>query len=275
METYNTFMKGIIDSDMSQFVDKFGVEGVLDVKNKMMSYLLNTKVFKVEEGVNELLLKTDNKIQVRKLPFDNFFIDVSISAKYWMGEEMLERTGSPDLPITGIWITKEAFGEPVVQLFMPRIWKKGNEDYDTMHNFTLFESKKHKLYDFIRVYVCNFLDFLNNPEVQTVTVERTEEQNKKRILRGKHPIPPQIFVNVNGKLKIYLNELQSGGHFNYSHRFWVRGHFRTLRNKVRYKDKVGTKIWIPPYIKGKGLLINKVYDVHRSAGLKKENIVSV
>ena len=82
----------------------------------------------------------------------------------------------------------------------------------------------------------------------------------KRILRGKLPIPSQKFIRVNGKLKIYLSELNSGKHFNYSHRFWVRGHFRTLRND-KWKNARGTKIWILPFIKGKGVLVDKIYEV--------------
>ena len=104
-------------------------------------------------------------------------------------------------------------------------------------------------------------DLLNNPEVETIEILRTEEQNKKWNNRGKLPLPPQIFIKLDGKLKIYLDQLNSGGCFNYSHRFWVRGHFRTLRNPIRYKNKVGSKIWILPYIKGEGILINKIYEV--------------
>lgn len=110
----------------------------------------------------------------------------------------------------------------------------------------------------IRLFICNFLDFLNNPEIEYIEVNRTPEQNEKRIKRGKTPIPNYTFVKVMGQLKIYLNELNSGKEFEYSHRFWVRAHYRTLRSD-KWKFKKGTRIWIPCFIKGKGLLIEKPY----------------
>ncbi len=249
---------------MRQFVDKFTIEEISKVKMNMVKGVLSTKVFKVDEEISELLLRTDNKVYKRKLPFNNFFIDVSISLnKHWMGDI---QTGSPDFLITGIWVLSADIFDgdytDTIQIYLPKEWISGEENYRVMHNFTLFESKKHKLYDFIRTYVCNFLDFLNNPEAELITVERTKEQNKKRILRGKNPLPPQIFVNITGKLKIYLDELKSNTDFSYNHRFDVRGHFRTLRSE-KWKDSRGMKIWIPPYIKGKGIYIKKVYDVKK------------
>lgn len=107
----------------------------------------------------------------------------------------------------------------------------------------------------------NFLDFLNNPEVELLTIDRSDEQNDKRIKGGKPPIPTQKLIKLTGKLKVYINKLESDGLYKVSHRFWVRGHFRTLRNKTRYGSNSGKKIWILPYIKGSGILIDKNYEV--------------
>jgi len=67
-------------------------------------------------------------------------------------------------------------------------------------------------------------------------------------------------------LRRYISNLKSNGHIDYSHKFWVRGHWRTLKNEKRYKDSVGKKMWIKPFIKGKGILIDKKYE------LKKKNL---
>ena len=116
----------------------------------------------------------------------------------------------------------------------------------------------------IKRFICNFLDFLNDPEVELTLVERTKEQNEKRLLAGKPAIPKEHFVKLTGKLKIYIDELvktDALSHFNY--RFWVRRHKRTFKS-LRYSKQVrGTTIWIEPHIKGKGILIKKEYLVKK------------
>ncbi len=112
-------------------------------------------------------------------------------------------------------------------------------------------------------FIGNFVNLLNSRDVELVTVERSKEQNVKRIARGKLPIPSTIFIRLKGAIKEYINKLNSSGEINYSHSFWVRGHWRTLRNERRYGDKIGTMIWILPYIKGQGDIVNKVYNVKK------------
>ncbi|MFO8019358.1 MAG: hypothetical protein R6U96_12040, partial [Promethearchaeia archaeon] len=67
-------------------------------------------------------------------------------------------------------------------------------------------------------------------------------------------------VKVTGKLKVYLDEIIHSNTFHYSHSFWVRGHFRDLVAD-RYIHK--KRIFVPPFIKGKGRLIEKTYSVGR------------
>ncbi len=110
-------------------------------------------------------------------------------------------------------------------------------------------------------FVGNFINLINSRDVELITFERSEEQNIKRMRRGKLPIPQTTHIRLIGKIKEYVNKLKSSGEINYSHSFWVRGHWRTLRNENRYGDKAGTMIWITPYIKGDGKLIKKIYDV--------------
>lgn len=118
---------------------------------------------------------------------------------------------------------------------------------------------------FIYNFVISFINFTNNPEVEIIEVERSDSQNLKRIKRGKIPIPSIQSVKVTGKLKIYLDELKNSGLLNdenfYSHRFWVRGFYRTLRSVRRYGENVGKRVWILPHIRGVGLLVEKEYYV--------------
>jgi len=89
--------------------------------------------------------------------------------------------------------------------------------------------------------------------------------NKLTLMRGQ--VSPKAIVKLaqtfrtgssDVDTKDYVNELNSSGSFEYSHKFWVRGHFRSLRSE-RYKEKRGIRIWIPPFVKGKGILMGKSY----------------
>ena len=111
----------------------------------------------------------------------------------------------------------------------------------------------------IQIFICNFLDFLNDPEVELKTIKRSEKNRERRIKNGKMPIPPINFIIVTGKLKIYQDGISSGIHFDFSCKFWVRGHFRRLIDEERYGESAGKRIWIKPYIKGKGILKDKNY----------------
>ena len=238
------------------------------LSKKTFEYINQAKIFMVNNDVSNLLSLTNNEITNRKLPFDYFFINSSFNL-------------DDNNKIEGILIFKKVVNNKTLggALGCARVSHKGTPS--AFVYFDLFSKKlEHSDLDNplcsqdgaigkfkdkkVQVFIMNFLDFLNNPEVEIIEVDRTKELNTIRI--GNLPTSPQqIFVRVNGKLKIYLNELQSGGHFHYSHSFWVRGHFRTLRSERRYKDKVGIKMWILPYIKGKGILINKIYEVKKKA----------
>ena len=111
--------------------------------------------------------------------------------------------------------------------------------------------------------VMNFIDILNDSNAVTVVPIRRGAKNVARRKRqGKRTLPPSDKVVLKLPLRRYVDALKAGGHFAYSYRFWVRGHWRTLRAE-RYKTKRGTRRWILPYIKGpKGaLLIKKLYEM--------------
>ena len=84
--------------------------------------------------------------------------------------------------------------------------------------------------------------------------------DEQRLKKGKSKQPNITYIDVKGKLKIYLDQLNNKTDFTYTHRFWVRGHFRVLKDK-KWKKSQGKKIWIVPFIKGDGVLIKKEYNV--------------
>ncbi len=234
----------------------------------VLNFFTTTHIFCIEDNIKYLLLKTNNTIVEKKIPFNNMFIDTTLKIE--------------DISIFGLRVSFDKFGDDGIHIAISVVFDWNNKAYAIayplqknllhytedlvysekyVHSIKPWEKIKPHLKQ-INLFVCNFLDFLNNPEVELVTIERTKEENEKRILRGKNPTPPQSFVNVTGKLKIYLDELKSNTNFSYNHRFDVRGHFRTLRSE-KWKKSRGMKIWIPPYIKGKGMYIKKVYDVKK------------
>jgi len=256
-----------------------------------------THIFKMDKIIRELLMKTDGKINFIKLPFISFFLDTFIEINncimfglfihYAIKKKELEKEFSDifksisNREIENL-LNKLTDNEKNIQIYClgydfndntifyknffieeKGLFKKNQQKTCVTPTFEKELNMEDLNFDTkLSLFVCNFLNFLNDPNVELITIERTKEQNEKRILKGKDPIPPQVFIRITGKLKIYLDQLKSGGHFSYSHRFWVRGHFRTLRSE-KWKKAKGTKIWIPPYIKGKGILVNKIYDVKK------------
>lgn len=113
----------------------------------------------------------------------------------------------------------------------------------------------------IQNFIYGFINFLNNPEVSFIETNFNKTQNIKRISKGKLPLPTRTIIQINGELKRYLYNYETQNKNNpYSHKFWVRGHFRHF-NSDKYKLKKGQVKWILPFTKGKGILINKTYEV--------------
>jgi hypothetical protein len=237
--------------------------------------LFGHKLFLIEDNTLEYLTEeyTKNKIGLRKMPFNKLLLlnSVNINNRKICGmffNKIISSEGTESINAYCFIKTPNSENGNYCQ---SRLYVINIED-DTIRARNLFTDDEELkwtaedsiLTHSIRIFMCNFLDFLINPEVEFIRVERTIEQNEKRMKRGKIPLPNYDFVKVNGMLKIDLEKLRSGEVFHYSHRFWVRGHFRTLRSERRYKDKVGVKIWIVPYIKGKGLLIEKPYLIKKS-----------
>lgn len=246
--------------------------------------LTSSKIFKIKDTqIVNMLLMTKNNIYCRKLPFNFMFIDNEITVNNLIihgifisavhsdtsHQYKLDRDIPSEDRNIGYFVI--GFDKNDDTIFYKNGFIEYNENYKDNseisvinENGDIFNVEDLKNTELtLQTFVCNFLDFINNPEVEIIVVEHSEDQNEKRIARGKQPILSHSLVRVTGKLKIYIDQLEAGGHFKYSHRFWVRGHFRTLRDEERFGQKAGTKIWIVPYIKGSGILINKNYEVKK------------
>lgn len=252
------------------------------------------KVFEVEDDVKKLLCLTETPIKNDEihLPFSSIFLDVSFTK-----EELKEYgVNIKNDTITGISVQVRtlALEKPnnIVgdALYIITLSQEGEDvvfdDFVRNINLTEDTSKKYpgienigtqpnSLTDavtvkFIHKFVLNFLNFLNNPEVEYVEHIRSAKNRERRAKKGKAIIPSTMSIKVTGKLREYIDEAASGENWHFNYRFWVRGHFRDLKDD-RYVNK--KRIWILPYIKGKGILVDKTYDVkQRPKDIKEDDI---
>lgn len=264
---------------------------------RVFGMLEEAKYFVVDEAITKLLELTDIPKNVDttliRLPYPVVYIDADLGdIKGILVTESVLGTDEERLKLLSKWVSdtlgrtvtedelKISIGEKTRSFYIHYCWVEKDKEGKVLHYWirhtALFveseigymkkiiqDVKMTPISKKVREFIFAFLLFLNQPEVELKDIVRSEKNREKAIKRGKIPLPPTTEVNVTGKLKIYINKLKSGGHFSYSYQFWVRGHFRTLRNKQRYGEKAGTTIWIAPYIKGRGILINKDYNVHR------------
>jgi hypothetical protein len=258
--------------------------------------LTKVKIFEINENIKKLLALTDapkiNDEEYVRLPFDDIFLecqftkeeleDYGVNTKYanllkgiavTRGNFIIKEEEYLSPKSLKEYENREKIGNGL-RITMCSIWDKkgGGEEvlFDVFNkNVNLdeeYEGKKleiienptsdRDLRDFIHKFVLNFLNFLNNPEVEYIEHKRSEGNIQRKIRQGKAIIPSTMSIRITGKLKEYIDDVESKGLWHYEYRFWVRGHYRDLRDEKYIEKK---RIFIFPYIKGKGILIEKDY----------------
>lgn len=229
------------------------------------------------------MINTKNKIYNRPLPFWNCFIDETFELEGLDGHRMIvkgirinsvnERTktweenpnwNDPDV-VTGIYanmiiLNPNGVAEDLFYWFNMGDAKRCLENKMYLGNDTPNKVTMNFAHQ-IETIVCNFLDFINQPEVSVNEIYTDPKQNEKRANRGKIPLAMiRDYVIVDHFAKKYLSESRGTEHAPYSHRFWVKGHWMNLRSP-RYKTKRGMRIWVQAFVKGQGILVEKRYIV--------------
>ena len=242
---------------------------------------LSAKIFQIDENIKILLNHTTNKIGIRNMPFPVMYLDVQIEQN--------------DTIFTGILIHKICDYDKI-DPELKKIIFKGDEiekfdklkdsifvlllGYDKTDYATVYYSSRilpdgtfdkiDKHTKNILTFICNFLDYLNDLDVETVNLndahERHDREMKNYYESCKMDLEHIYITRINRPLKFYQKNVISIGKSSYSHRFWIRGHFRTLRHE-RYGEHIGRKRWIEPFIKGHGVLIQKDYKVSQRGKL--------
>lgn len=262
------------------------LEGFKQAFNEVYGFrsnLLKSKVFKINKDLVNLFKLTDNKLDEKiRLPFPIIYLEckIPIYGKYVLDKQVSDG----DLYYKGVLIIevpKENIHFDIDANMIKWVWPSINEainaqdvelytysfSYSPFHpeDFQIlacfmsqkYSNKKTLLnideLNQLKAFTANFLDFLNDPEVKLIENKTPNRKTNIRKRKGK-PTPPTMKIKINGTLLKYINQIKTGRHFNYSHRFWVRGHWRHLKSKV-FVNRQGQKIWIRPHIKGDGILI--------------------
>jgi hypothetical protein len=113
---------------------------------------------------------------------------------------------------------------------------------------------------FVKMFVMNVLNLIHDPEIELVNIERDDVQNRKRVSRGQVAIPSITSIRLTGRRKVYVDSLIASGRLDCGYRYFVAGSYRVLVSE-RYKDMRGKIIWVEPYERGEGILIQKDYEV--------------
>lgn len=284
---FSKYYKAFLYAQAEQNKDVLNDEKRKPFYQNIMDGVMKSHLFSITEETKKLLMLTNppNKNDPMKLPYDYCFLDVSFTK-----DEAKQFGHDIEGDIIGIILTTAQFQEEntgnLVNGSALRIticvWKDDRITFNTVTtnidlskefknykisttypDYTSGSDKlKNKTKNFVQTFVVNFLNLLNDPEIETILHAEDKEKNIKREKRGKIPLPSTTIIRLDGKRKQYVNSLVSGNHFHYSYSFFVRGHWKTLKSN-RYKENKGKKLWILPYIKnlGKGILIEKSYEV--------------
>ena len=246
--------------------------------------LASCKVFEIDKETQDALSQTQNKIYIRPVPFNFFFISAKLTfrditfngflvGKYKNGifiKTFADMEKIKKLRDMKKYQGKSLFGFTKI-MTIPLKEKKTNKEYiEELEDKT--EGILKKPYrDFVKSFVCNFLDFLNHPDVETRVIKWFNNEN--RIKKGKSPVPDRAKITISGKLYRYIYEtfpsMQERASPSYA--FWVRGHYMHFWDRDKWNKIYGMEItqlkklgyqvdgddglikkWVFAYIKGDG-----------------------
>jgi hypothetical protein len=281
-----TFFRSVEEGEFEQ-------EKPMKLRKELEYYLKHCHLFEINNNTKNLLVltKTPKNNDMIKLPFKTIFIDVEFKKK-----DLKNLGVNIGFDIMGLLIDQHKIGSPqidknqteigevltITTLLKEETKEKNNikihrfdahmniyDDYKFLNlknkrkisNPVIKRKKAEVEKKFIHLFTINFLNLINDPQIKIISIDTTK-QNQKRIKKGKIAIPTRNVICLTGELKRHIDELCNKNIWTYKYRFWVRGHFRTLRNP-RYGVNTGKRIWVAPFIKGKGVLYKKTYLVDK------------
>lgn len=244
-------------------------ENFIEQNKNMREDVINSHVFdisnKVKQAIKLTNIEEDIDHDILHLPYQLTFINTDFTQGDFNLEENIRFKGlliiSDNYELKESIITSIAFKSDDTRVL--------NIKLDENLEFTKEENEEYEAAKHLRDWIINFLYFLNTQkEVEYRQVKRNKKNQRsyerKREKENRPIIDNKVKLDLSGEMKKYINNLRDMKDSHYSHRFWVRGHWRTLRDKEHYGDNAGTRIWIKPYLKGEGVVVKKDYDVEKN-----------
>lgn len=259
--------------------------------------MLAAHLFEIEPNLAFMLENTNNAVRPDvRLPFPVCFFDVRLGKddKQYYGLLMYEAYVHPDKTVGGMRALNVPLNPEEAaklensgrerKIFIQTVFKQGasparmeikvnlHDTYKRYPHVVLHgnpaEQSVEEFEDeagFIRRMAMNILDFIHDPDVRMIRTQRSDKNLKRHAVKNRASVNdmPSLYTRIliTGALKQYVQQARAGRQdAHYSHRFYVRGHFRHLVAE-RYKEARGKTLWIPPYVKGEGMLVRKSYGV--------------
>lgn len=256
-------------------IKKLSKEIGMDLSEERKDLFDNVELFELDEKTKWILCMTNNEIFERSMPYQKIVLDMNLQLddKWFKGFLITKNIA------WSYWGNTSGFCDNAIIID----WKTKN--ITSLENqYLKFDNLKKSTLKKLKVFICNFFDFINNPEVRIIRFVRSQKNIERRKKQGKEPLPPTNKIRIDGVLRSYYEKLDSNPSFSHSYRFHVRGHFVRLWNKQRYRNLyqnidrlpegyyIDNKIrpndriimfWKKPFIKGNGVLISKKYEVKK------------
>ncbi len=246
-------------------------------KALMSDALSRCKLFEIDDSLQRILFLTNNPGKEENMPFGKiplfFDVEFNLGNNLIAGFIVINEVGNNSVIMPLVFpFSKNDEGNHYAYIDYFSLFKD-KEVYASEDKTSLEEGEREKM----RIFLFNFLSFLNHPDVEYRV--REWPLNKAREKRGKLKIPDLAKISITGKLYKYIYEdLPKQEKEAAGHSFWVRGHYMHFWDRTRWRRlyKLPTKEinrkgyqrsrgviskWILPYIKGKGILLNKTYKV--------------
>ena len=250
---------------------KEGIDGKTDDWMRTMGvvaleiHMERAVAFSAPSGIARMLAATDNTgvDEEARLPFECVWLD---------GE--FEHDERSYYGILG-WHVKDEEREGRQKVMLAAAYRQGEEEGVVVVDDALserkntesmgFEAAEREL-RFLAVVAQNWLFLLDAHGVET-TERKVARRDADIHRRNTGETPPSSIVT----LRILDERLAQSvarfehGRVHFSHRFRVRGHWKTF-TAARYKQARGKRVWVLPYYKGEGLLIEKPYKMLEESG---------
>ena len=245
-------------SYLSEFNERVSVKAKQDINKEL-------RLVEIEEDLIPLLENTDNKIFYRPLFFPTVFINNDFTFENFIIKGLLieDVPTQRDLMIYLMAMDLNNY-ELMASMIILTVEKVEIQEYRVPGTETQQSSERFNKY--IQTLVCNIIDMVegNDEDLDVTTIHTTDQQNLKRIKRGKVPFPTKVFIRANKEFKQYVKDFNEEDEdckeSKLTCKFLVRGHWMHFRSE-RYVRKKGEKTWIKPFYKGQGIVVTKPYKV--------------